>query len=65
MFYIDENKITSRTVLHKESCAQTQNRWQIETTNVWHGPYETAMEGLDAVRKLRRSTNNVCPVCRP
>ena len=65
MFYINEDRTMNRTMLHRGSCAQARNRLQCEPTGVWHGPYETAIEGLDAAIKLGKGTNNVCPTCQP
>ena len=65
MFYINEIRSLSRAILHKGSCTQTRNGLWRQTSNVWHGPYETAMEGLDAMMKLGRETNTVCPTCEP
>jgi hypothetical protein len=69
-FYVCENRITDKAMVHRGGCSfcnEGRGLHGRNTTNssTWHGPFESAKEALATAKSLNRDHTDLCSRCTP
>lgn len=64
-FYVNEDRPTNRSTVHRNVCIMAQHRVKNPRDGRWYGPFTTAEEALEAADHTGLAFTRLCRICNP